>query len=163
MVVVAVLGPVMLAYILIAVDMRSDLSGIRARLAGMTDGSTIVGWGDLEHDPDRFRMAAGRSRMLGYMMDGYAPVPDGRFVDSFVLMPEAGQLLHPAHRVPDEMVEVRLAPGHSVPYADRSLIWATGSLQRVTGIGPAGAAAWMLSDASVQRAEPRDALRWFGR
>ena len=32
------------------------------------------------------------------MMDGYRPSRDGEQVSMFILLPEAGQFLHPAHR-----------------------------------------------------------------
>ena len=95
------------------------------------------------------------------MMDGYVPVPDGTRVNTFVLMPEAGQLMHPAHRDSDEMVEIRLTPGAAVPYLDRSLTWAAGYLRPVAGKVKQGRAAWVLAEASIHKAEQRDIARWF--
>ena len=94
--------------------------------------------------------------MLGYMMDGYRPVPDGAPVAMFVLMPEAGHLFHPAHRIPDEMVEVWLAEGASVAYKDRDMVWVEGLLRRSEG-----RAAYAMTNAFVARADERAIAQWF--
>jgi hypothetical protein len=99
--------PLLLAYILIAADMRSDLSRTSARSHGPVDGATLVGWTDLKHTEAH----RGLVRMLGYMMSAYQPAPDGRRVYMFVLMPEAGHLIRPGHRLPHERSEVRLHAG----------------------------------------------------
>ncbi len=97
--------------------------------------------------------------MIGYMMDGYQPSPDGSLVDMFVLLPEAGQFLHPAHRIPNQMVEVR--PRRPIPFQNRRLVWVRGSLNRTAGTPGAEKADWAISDAEVEPAEPRDISKWF--
>src|SRR5579862_7564585 len=119
----AILGPLVLMYLLIAADMRSDLSELKSRKAHFDDGVALVDWRHLAASDDGGRkrtaqLPSGRARMLGYMMDGYQPVRDGTAVKMFILMPEAGHLLHPAHRIPDEMVEVWLDGNRSIPYLD---------------------------------------------
>src|SRR5260370_34728536 len=95
------------------------------------------------------------------MMDVYHPVRDETAVKMFILMPEAAQLLHPAHRHPDEMVEVWLASGRSVSYVDRNLVWVEGTLQRVHQSSREGLASYAIRDAAVERASDRDITRWF--
>ena len=92
-IIVAVAFPMLLAAALVAMDMRSDLSELKS--TGQVDdkGTAPVGWPDLERQHE----GSGRVRMIGYMMDGYQPSRDGATVDMFVLLPEAGQFLHPAH------------------------------------------------------------------
>src|SRR5580704_9600193 len=58
--------PLFLAYVLVAVDMRSDLSELNPARRVDDQGPVPVGWPDLEKDG-----AQGRVRMIGYMMDGY--------------------------------------------------------------------------------------------
>jgi hypothetical protein len=106
-------------------------------------------------------LPTGPVRMLGYMMDGYHPVRDGTYVKMFVLMPEAGQLLHPAHRLRDEMVEVWLAGGQSIPYMDRNLVWVEGKLQRIRQKARDGLASYAIREAAIERAPDRDIMRWF--
>ena len=105
-------------------DTRSDLSELKS--TGQVDdkGAVPVGWSglDVRHEGQQ------RVRMIGYMMDGYQPSRDGTMVGMFVLLPEAGQFLHPAHRIRNQMVEVHLS--RPVVFHYRDLIWATGILNR---------------------------------
>jgi hypothetical protein len=165
----AILGPLCLAYALIALDMRNDLSSLKPKQRTYTDGAVLLGWADL--DPDSLhtsvadsrqltsKLPEGRVRMPGYMMDGYKPVPDGALVRMFVLMPEAGQFLHPAHRVAAQMVEVWLKEGTTIRYADRSLIWVSGFVQRVQE--KARMANYVMTSATVEPATEKDLSRWF--
>jgi hypothetical protein len=153
--IIAAIGlPLLLAYILVAADMRSDLSELKPAKQVDGTGFVPVGWPELEEQG-----AQGRVRMIGYMMDGYRPSRDGASVDMFILLPEAGQLLHPAHRIPNQMVEVR--PRRPIPFRNRQLVWATGTLSRTTGETEGEEAAWAMSDAEVQPAEARDISKWF--
>jgi hypothetical protein len=93
------------------------------------------------------------------MMDGYRPTSDGAPVDMFILLHEAGQFLHPAHRIPNQMVEVR--PRRPVPLRRRELVWAVGTLNRTTGKPGEEKAAWSMGDAEVEAAAQRDIGKWF--
>jgi hypothetical protein len=146
--------PLFLAYILVAVDIRSDLSELNPAKNADDAGLVTIGWPDLERDG-----AQGRVRMIGYMMDEYQPSSDGPPVDMFILLPEAGQFLHPAHRIPNQMVEVR--PRHAVPFRRRELVWAVGTLNRTTGKPDEDKASWVMRDAEVQAAAQRDIAKWF--
>jgi len=150
----------LLAVALVAMDMRSDLSELKS--TGQVDdkGAVPVAWPDLErpHAGPR-RVSPQRVRMIGYMMDGYRPSRDGATVDMFVLLPEAGQFLHPAHRIPNQMVEVR--PSHPVVFHYRDLVWATGMLNRTLGGERDEKAAYAMSDAEVSPAAERDIGKWF--
>lgn len=98
-------------------------------------------------------------RMIGYMMDGYKPSRDGEQVNMFILLPEAGQFLHPAHRIPSQMVEVW--PLHPARFGYRQLVWASGILNRTIGNPGDGKAAYAIGDADVQPASERDISKWF--
>jgi hypothetical protein len=154
-IILALAFPMLLAVGLVAMDMRSDLSELKS--AGQADekGAVPVGWPDLE----RRHEDAGRVRMIGYMMDGYQPSPNGATVDMFVLLPEAGQFLHPAHRVPNQMVEVH--PSHPVVFHYRDLVWATGILNRTIGSLGDEKAAYAMVAAEVIPASERDIGKWF--
>jgi hypothetical protein len=153
--IIAVIGlPLLLGYILVAADIRTDLSELKPAKQADDAGFVPAGWPELENGG-----AQGRVRMIGYMMDGYRPSPDGSNVDIFVLLPEAGQFLHPAHRIPNQMVEVR--PRRPVRFRNRQLVWAVGLLNRTMGKAGEETAAWAMGDAEVQPAEPRDIPKWF--
>jgi hypothetical protein len=159
--IIAAIGfPLFLAYILVAVDMRSDLSELNpAKQAVAEEGPIPVGWPALEGQGAQGRVRQAQIRMIGYMMDAYQSASEGVPVDLFILLPEAGQFLHPAHRIPNQMVEVR--PRHAVPFRRRELVWAVGTLNRTMGKPGEEKAAWAMSDAEVEPAGQRDIARWF--
>jgi hypothetical protein len=137
--------PLFLAFALAAMDMRSDLDQLRSSGQPDDKGAVPMGWSELTQSD----LAAGlsttegegprRVRMIGYMMDGNRPSRDREQVSMFILLPEAGQLLHPAHRIPNLMVEVW--PLHSVNFRYRQLVWVSGTLNRTIGSpGPEKAA-----------------------
>jgi hypothetical protein len=153
-----------LAYILVATDMRIDLSDLKPVHATADQAPVAIGWADLEAqngrpvsmDQVRWQMPV---RMLGYMMDPYKPWRDGTPVDQFVLLPEAGQWLHPAHHIPNQMVEIRLR--RPMPFGYRRLVWASGVLGRTPGKPEEGKALYQIADAIVEPAAERDISRWF--
>jgi hypothetical protein len=148
-VIAAVVGPCLLMVLLIAADMRMDLSELEPNRIVAEAATPLIGWPRLREG----NLPQGRVRMAGYMMDGHRPVPDGTAVTMFMLMPEAGQLFHPAHRTLDEMVEVWLPPGRTIPYKDRRMVSVEGSL-RLTG-------AFAMVGAQVASADERDIANWF--
>jgi len=158
--------PLFLAFFLVAADMRSDLSELKPIQASNDHATTLIGWGDLEVPEGQSastmlaqRQVSKQVRMLGYMMDGYPPSGDGKPVQMFIMMPEAGHILHPAHRIPDEMVEVRLK--HSAPFKFRTLVWASGALAQISSRPKYGNPMYAMIDASVEPAAQSDITRWF--
>ncbi len=149
-VVAAVAGPCLLMAALIAADIRMDLSELRPTRSTWADGVALVGWPELPEIPRQ------RVRMLGYMMDSHPPAADGTPVDHFLLMPDAGHIFHPAHRIREEMVLVRLAEGMPVPYADRGMVWVEGLLRKSDG-----QAAYAITQATVARADEHAVAAWF--
>lgn len=77
----------------------------------------------------------------------------------FILMPEAGHFPHPAHRIANEMVEVWLRRPLSFKF--RTLIWASGNLQRTENSPRGKKATYAMRDAGVETAEQREITRWF--
>jgi hypothetical protein len=147
----SIIGPILLTYALIATDMRMDLSELKPRQTTSENGDAPVGWANLAAGCRR----NGPVRMLGYMMDGYPAVRDGTPVTTFLLMPEAGHLLHPAQRIPGKMVDIRLAQGQSLPFRNRSLVWVAGVLRKNGGVN------YAMAEALARPAEERDITRWF--
>jgi hypothetical protein len=156
----AVVLPLILAFVLVAMDMRSELSDLMPAEALPDGTAALIGWQDLEiHEGktvslEQTRAQPGRRvRMLGYMMESY-----GRM---FVLMPEAGHWLHPAHHIPDQMVEVW--PTDPAPFRFRSLVWSTGILTRTRARhGPHDdKPLYTMTGAEVQPAVQSDITLWF--
>jgi hypothetical protein len=158
--------PMLLAFVLVAMDMRSDLDELKSSGQMDDQGAVPIGWSELEgrHEPSAAHEPASwevqrKVRMIGYMMDGYRPSRDGVKISMFVLLPEAGQFLHPAHRIPSQMVEVW--PTHPTIFQYRELVWATGILNQTIVNAADGRAAYAMSDADVQPASERDIGKWF--
>lgn len=165
MIVGAVGLPVMLMGFLVSLDLRTDLSDLRPRSTATGTPTTLIGWPDSKRENggagsagSAFRVQR-RGRMLGYMMDGYHPSRDGSKVGMFILMPEAGQFLHPAHLVPDQMVEVWLVKPAVFQY--RSLVWVSGIPDSKTGRLQTDEAMYLMTEATVQSADQRDIIHWF--
>jgi hypothetical protein len=158
LILIAVVGPLLLTGALIAIDMRTDLSDLKAIRGKSVDGYPAFGWADLAN------MIPGHptpARMLGYMMDGYHPVSDETPVMMFTLMPDAGHILHPAHRVPDEMVEVWLPLDMPIRYLNRRLVWVSGTLRRKDAAMKEGEALYTISNATVRFAAEHQIRDWF--
>jgi hypothetical protein len=154
-IIAALVFPMILAVALVGMDMRSDLSELKSTGKMDDKGAVPIGWPDLE----RRHEGSQRVRMIGYMMDGYQPSRNGATVDMFVLLPEAGQFLHAAHRIPNQMVEVR--PSHPVVFHYRDLVWATGILNRTMSSRGDDKAAYAMIAAEVKPAVERDIGKWF--
>lgn len=154
-VIIAVIGlPMILAYALVALDMRTDLSELKPRVKG-GDGTVLLGWADLKESDESPR----RVRMLGYMMDDLRRPRGGSSADTFILLPEAGQFLHPAHRTPDQMVVVW--PRYPAVFRNRQLVWAAGTLSRAPRTSDTGQPAYAMTFADISPADERDIGKWF--
>ncbi|HVW07922.1 MAG TPA: hypothetical protein VHC90_05040 [Bryobacteraceae bacterium] len=97
--------------------------------------------------------------MLGYMLGGYTPQQNGPMTSMFILVPEAGHILHPAHRHSDQMVEVW--PVRPVALDYRRLIWVTGTLRRRTGVVNREIALYTMTGAELEPAAETEIARWF--
>jgi hypothetical protein len=170
MIVSAIVLPLILAFVLVAADMRSDLSELIPSESLPDHAATLIGWADLEIPQGRsmsleeMRWQPGRRvRMLGYMMDGYGdghrPSQDRATIRTFVLLPEAGHILHPAHRIPDQMVEIW--PNRPATFRFRSLVWVEGLLARTATRPDAERALYAMTQADVQPAPQSDITLWF--
>ena len=130
-----------------------------------SDQYLILAWPDLErgrHALHTGAISSGASiRALGYMMDGGRPVHDGERVQSFVLLPDAGNSVHPAHRFGDQMIEVRLETGSLARFSERSLVWAWGTLQMLPGDPLGHMPLNVLEHARTEPADRTDIKRYF--
>jgi len=151
--------PMILAVALVGLDMRADLSELKpAELNPASEadkGVSLVGWPDLKG----LRESPARVRMLGYMLDDLRRPHEGNRADIFILLPEAGQFLHPAHRIPDQSVVVW--PTYPVVFRYRQLVWVTGVLSRALRSPGDDLPAWAMTFADMSPADERDIGRWF--
>jgi hypothetical protein len=141
-----------------------DLFDLTPRFADL-DGYTLVAWYDLERGHRTLRsggLSAGTAtRILGYMMNGNLPVRDGQLIESFVLLPDAGSPVHPAHRFGDQMIEVRLRTGDAVPFSEGNLVWVSGAWTILSGDPSGPTPLYVLGNAQVKRADKSDISKYF--
>ena len=105
--------------------------------------------------------AESSTQALGYMVESDRLPHAGDWIRDFVLLPEAGNLLHPAHRIPDEMIAVRLREGEQIQFFPRSLVWVWGTFGASPG-DPAGLQPlYHLDQARVQLAAKSDIPKYF--
>lgn len=148
------------------------LATTHANLEDLTpiDNSTnseLLNWSTLlkERHPARNARhppsAGTRLRALGYMTDTGGAVPEGKWIQEFVLLPDAGNALHPAHRFGDQMIGVHLKGDLYVQFCARSLVWVSGVFRELPG-DPAGSVPlYSLEDGTVQAADPNEISRYF--
>ena len=141
----------------------SELSPI----VGIPGDYTVLNWIELERGRSHAlrqgtnAFTGARVQVLGYMMEVDQPLPKGKRVREFVLLPDAGNLLHPAHRFGDQMIAVHLAVGNETAFNPRSLVWVKGLLRASSG-DPAGAKPlYHLEEATAFPASKMDIKRYF--
>jgi len=105
--------------------------------------------------------AGAEVQALGYMMDGDRSIGKNQWVKDFVLLPEAGTLLHPAHRIRDQMIAVHLEDGSQIQFSPRALIWVWGNLKASAGLGRGSEALYMLERARAEPAQKADIQGYF--
>jgi len=140
----------------------SDLTPISKKIGD----DLILNWVDLERRPHALQQGASvfagaRVQALGYMMESDHPIRAGESVQEFVLLPDAGNLLHPAHRFGDQMISIHLAGGDPVSFAPKQLVWVRGVLRARLG-DPAGEKPlYALQEAMMMPASKADIAKYF--
>jgi hypothetical protein len=98
---------------------------------------------------------------LGYMLESDHPLHTGDSIRDFVLLPEAGNLLHPAHRITDQMIVVHLRAGEQIQFSPRSLVWAWGIFRAAPG-GPSYLQPiYHLDQAQAKHADKSEISKYF--
>ena len=132
----------------------SDLTPIR-RTQGQYE---LLNWFALRHG----RFSAQTSvQALGYMVESGRSPHTGDLVRDFILLPEAGNILHPAHRNPDEIIAVQLREGEQMQFFPRRLVWVWGTYRTSPG-DPAGIQPlYHLDDARATLADKSEIPRYY--
>lgn len=167
----ALIGPLAVVFLpaIVVFVLASDTAGPDlfhlVPLASHSNRYRMLEWADLRRAPNALIVGAIPSgtmiRALGYMMEGDRPVRDGDRVRSFVLLPEAGDALHPAGRFGDEMISVELQAGNEARFSGRSLVWVWGTLRSLPGNPSGHRALYVLENARAEPADKRDIPKFF--
>jgi hypothetical protein len=154
------------ALLAISVTGRPDLSDL-VPIGNSAKNYVVLNWSTLlrEHphalDAGSSLSAGAQVQALGYMSAGDRALGEGEWVQDFVLLPGAGNFLHPAHRFGDQMISVHLEPDARVRFSAKALIWVWGTFHASAGdpAGPTPLSA--LERAHVQKAERGEILKYF--
>ena len=137
----------------------SDLTPIAQRAGNYL----VLNWSELlQEKPHDLNIRTGAEvQALGYMMNSDRSTGNDQWVQDFVLLPEAGTLLHPAHRIRDQMIAVHLEDGARIQFAPRALVWVWGNFRASAGLGPRSEALYVLDSARAKPADRADIQRYF--
>jgi hypothetical protein len=150
----------------IALTSQPNLSEFNA-VGNHVPGYSLLSWSKLLWDPRQALNAeaaalTGRpAEVLGYMMGGDRAPDKGRWVRAFVLLPEPGNLFHPAHRFGDQMIAVRLLDGTRFRFSPRTLVWVRGKLKAKSGDPAGNTPLYSLEEAYAQLAEKGEIWKYF--
>jgi hypothetical protein len=141
----------------------AELVPINSRIANYV----VLNWSELLWDPpsDIRKAALGLSdsevQALGYMFDGDRPISKGEWVKEFVLLPEAGTLMHSAHRIRDQLITVHLEDSRRIRFAPRVMIWVWGRFMISPEPALRSRPLYTLEQARVEPADKTDIPRYF--
>jgi len=141
----------------------SDLVSIKpaAEGKGILDWPVLLRERSFGLNADPRMMVGAADCALGYMAAGDEPVRDGDQTNEFILLPETGNLLHPAHRFGDQMIDVRLRAGGKLRFASQSLTWVCGSFHSSSGDPEGHEPLYVLADADAMRVGRPYVARYF--
>ena len=145
--------PVLGTLLAIVSTTEPDLSDLTP--AGQPSGHyVLLNWFDLRQG--QFSATAS-VQALGYMLESGPALRTGDWIQDFVLLPEAGNLLHPAHRIQDQMIAVRLREGEQIQFSPRSLVWVWGTFRA----SPRHPALYHLNQARAKRVDKSEIPKYF--
>ena len=159
---VPILGTIFVATMTSEPDL-SGLVSINSRIAN----HVVLNWSELlrDHPSDTqkaaVRISGSEIQALGYMFDADQPISRGEWVKEFVLLPEAGSFVHPAHRIRDQMITVHLKDGGRIQFAPRTLIWVWGNFLVSSAPAIRSQPLYTLEGARAQRADKADIRKYF--
>jgi len=156
LVIVVTVVPVAGTVFVVFASTQPNLSGLTP-IRGPQENYSLLNWSSLGRDSPLNKAV----QVLGYMMDGERPLRDGEWVQDFVLLPEAGNLLHPAHRFGDQMIAVHLNNDSRVHFSPGSLVWVWGMFRESRGDPGGTALHYTLEKASARPADKSDIGKYF--
>jgi hypothetical protein len=141
----------------------SELSPVQAQ----TSEYAVLAWSALLRGHSktldaRSAIFSGASiQALGYMMDGAQSIRAGQLTKSFVLLPDAGNIMHAAHRFGDQTIAVRLRDRDTIKFSPKALVWVWGTLQSSPGDPTGSEPLYALGNARAELAPKADIDKYF--
>jgi hypothetical protein len=157
------LVPALAFMIGIAATLRPDLSDLSS-IRSAEGGAVVLNWPSLVREgggPNAGPRTGVDVRALGYMMESDRVPRDGEWVREFYLLPDAGNMFHPAHRDGDQMIAVQLADDARVRFSQGELVWVWGSFRSLPGEDEESKPFYTLERAHARRADESEIRRYF--
>jgi hypothetical protein len=148
--------PVAATVLVVFTSTQSNLSTLTP-IRNPQENYSLLNWSSLGRDHPRNKTV----QVLGYMVDGDRPLRDGDWVKGFVLLPDAGNLLHPAHRFGDHMIAVHLENDARVQFSSRSLVWAWGIFRESPGDPGGSTPLYSVEQAGARPADKSEIAKYF--
>jgi hypothetical protein len=157
--------PLLGTVLAVVITSKADLSGLIPSNAQMGD-YIVLSWRELLQTHHELSSAAAKLdgaavQALGYMVDGDKSIHPGDYVQDFVLLPDAGNILDPADRFGDQMVSVHLRRSDRIPFSPRQLVWVWGTFRASWGDSSGPTPLYHLEGARTQPADRADIGRYF--
>lgn len=152
--------PMVAALWVIIATSQPDLSDLTPTQPSL-NGAVLLNWSKLLREDPPVLPNEIEVRALGYMADDGHTIADNTWVEKFILLPDPGNVIHPAHRYGDQMIIVRLTRDARVRFFDRGLVWVTGRMCAYAGKPTGTQPLYSLEDARVEHAGIGDIKRNF--
>ena len=157
--------PLLGTVLAVVITTKPDLSGLIPSNAQVGD-YIVLSWRELLQTHHELSSAAAKLdgaavQALGYMVDGEESIHPGDFVQDFVLLPDAGNVLDPAERFGDQMIRVHLRGSDRVRFSPRHLVWVWGTFRVSVGDSSGSTPLYHLESARTQPADRADIGRYF--
>lgn len=146
---------------------RADLSDL-VPIQNSVGSYFLLNWSTLlREDPQAWSgaspVSSGSSvQALGYMVASNGSLGgEETLVQDFILMPEAGNWVHPARRYGDQMIAVHLHKDARVQFSPRALVWVRGTIQSLPGEPGGIKPVYVLEPARAYAADKAEIGRYF--
>jgi hypothetical protein len=158
--------PLAAAVLAISGTSRPDLSDLTPS-RNSAENYVVLNWSTLLRD-HAHALDAGSSlsagvpvQALGYMVESDHATSEGEWVQDFVLLPEAGNIFHPAHRFGDQMITVHLTANARVRFSSRALVWVWGVFRASAGDPVGSKPLYTLERARIHSADRAEIRQYF--
>jgi hypothetical protein len=158
--------PVLGSFWAITATTQPDLSEL-SPLQAQTPEYAVLAWSSLLRGHSKTLDARSESfsgmsiQALGYMMDGASPIRAGQPTKTFVLLPDAGNIMHAAHRFGDQTIAVHLRDRDTIEFSPKALVWVWGTLQSSPGDPTGSEPLYALGNARAELAPKADIDKYF--
>ncbi len=150
--------PALGAALIIALSSKPSIDDLTPAQSHL-HGSVVLNWASLIRDAQHGLESGDLRSGIPVLALGYLDT----YPAGLVLLPETGNLIHPAHRFGDQMIAVKTRADRPLHISAGTLVWASGTFHMLDGDPTAPQPLYRISEAEVKPATPADIARYFRR